>query len=114
MRSDICEHGILIDACVPCAVAIWRAEDEKGEVLAPVPNGVVSIELDAITHRKLLEFCEGRDLCDEIYSLVLWAQKQPSVPATVKTISKYYDTEKYKAIAKAEIKRTSPEVLEGQ
>jgi hypothetical protein len=38
MTSDICEHGILADACVPCAAARWRAEDAKGEVLAPVPK----------------------------------------------------------------------------
>ena len=44
----------------------------------------------------------------------MWTQEHlPETPSTVKTISRYYDTEKYKAIATAELKRTSPEVLEG-
>jgi hypothetical protein len=38
MTSDICEHGILFDACVPCVVAQWRAEDMKGEVMVPMKS----------------------------------------------------------------------------
>ena len=36
MTSDICEHGILFDACVPCTLASWRAEDMKDEVMVPM------------------------------------------------------------------------------
>ena len=36
MTSDICEHGILLDACVPCTLALWRAEDMKDEVMVPM------------------------------------------------------------------------------
>ena len=61
------------------------------------------IEVEDITYRKLLEFCEGRDVDDEIYALIVWAQKNmPETPATVKTIGRYYDTEKYKRTAAAD------------
>jgi hypothetical protein len=69
------------------------------------------IEFDDIVYQKLLEYCEGRDINTSIYSLLVWAQSQPRVSGTVKTISKYYDTEKYKAMAAP--KRTSPEDPEG-
>jgi len=56
----------------------------------------------------------GGDIGREIYARVVWAQEHlPYTPSTVKTISRHYDTEKYKAIATPELKRTSPEVLEG-
>ncbi len=61
------------------------------------------IEIDDITYKKLLEYCEGRDIGREIYSLVVNAQSRPTT-GTVKTISKYYDTEKYKGTAAADIK----------
>lgn len=61
------------------------------------------IEIDDITYKKLLEYCEGRDIGREIYSLVVNAQSRPTT-GTVKTISKYYDTEKYKKTAAADIK----------
>jgi hypothetical protein len=38
MTSDICEHGILLDACVPCIIAKWRAEDMKGGVMVPMKS----------------------------------------------------------------------------
>ena len=62
------------------------------------------IEVDDTVHQKLLEYCEGRDINTSIYSLLVWAQSQPRVTGTVKTISKYYDTEKYKRTAAADIK----------
>ena len=62
------------------------------------------IEIDDIVHQKLLEYCDGRDINTSIYSLLVWAQTQPKVSGTVKTISKYYDTEKYKRTAAADIK----------
>jgi len=62
------------------------------------------IEIDDTTYKKLLEYCEGRDINTSIYSLLVWAQSQPRVSGTVKTISKYYDTEKYKRTAAADIK----------
>ena len=72
------------------------------------------IEIEEITYQKLLEFCEGRDMDDEIYALVVWAQKNmPEAPATVKTVSRYYDTEKYKRTAAADLKRISQGVPEG-
>ncbi len=61
------------------------------------------IEIDDTTYKKLLEYCEGRDIGREIYSLVVNAQSRPTM-GTVKTISKYYDTEKYKRTAAADIK----------
>ena len=61
------------------------------------------IEVDDITYKKLLEFCNGRDISREIYCLVADAQSRP-MSGTVKTISKYYDTEKYKRTAAADIK----------
>jgi hypothetical protein len=68
------------------------------------------IEIEDITYQKLLEFCEGRDIDDEIYTLIVWAQKtMTEAPATVKTVSRYYDTEKYKRTAAADLRRTSPE-----
>lgn len=67
--------------------------------------GKVFIEIDAVTHRKLLEFCNGRDISREIYCLVADAQSRP-MSGTVKTISKYYDTEKYKGRAAADIKHS--------
>jgi hypothetical protein len=71
------------------------------------------IEIEEITYQKLLEFCEGRDMDDEIYALVVWAQKNmPEAPATVKTVNRYYDTEKYKRTAAADLRRTSPEDVE--
>jgi hypothetical protein len=63
----------------------------------------VFIEIDAVTHSKLLEFCNGRDISREIYSLVADAQSRP-MSGTVKTISKHYDTEKYKGTVAADIK----------
>ena len=63
----------------------------------------VFIEIDAVTHRKLLEFCNGRDISREVYCLVTDAQSRP-MSGTVKTISKYYDTEKHKRTAAADIK----------
>jgi hypothetical protein len=65
--------------------------------------GKVFIEIDAVTHRKLLEFCNGRDISREVYCLVTDAQSRP-MSGTVKTISKYYDTEKHKRTAAADIK----------
>lgn len=65
----------------------------------------VFIEIDAVTHRKLLEFCNGRDISREIFCLVADAQSRP-MSGTVKTISKYYDTEKYKRTAAADIKHS--------
>ena len=62
------------------------------------------IEVDDLVYQKLLEYCEGRDINASIYSLLVWAQSQPRVSGTVKTISKYYDTEKYKRTAAADIK----------
>jgi len=67
------------------------------------------IEVDDTTYKKLLEHCQGRDIGREIYSLVVWAQSQPRVSRTVKTISKYYDTEKYKRTAEADRKRLASE-----
>lgn len=61
------------------------------------------IEVDDTTYKKLVEYCEGRDIGREIYSLVVNAQSRP-MSGTVKTISKYYDTEKYKRTAAADIK----------
>ena len=61
------------------------------------------IEVDDTTYKKLVEYCEGRDIGREIYSLVVNAQSRPTT-GTVKTISKYYDTEKYKRTAAADIK----------
>jgi hypothetical protein len=65
------------------------------------------IEIDDIVHKKLLEYCDGRDINTSIYSLLVWAQSQPRVSGTVKTISKYYDTEKYKRTAAADIKHAA-------
>ena len=62
------------------------------------------IEVDDIVYQKLLEYCEGSDINTSIYSLLVWTQSQPRVSGTVKTISKYYDTEKYKRTAAADIK----------
>lgn len=77
-------------------------------------TGKKTIEIDNITYQKLLEFCEGRDIDDEIYTLVVWARKNmQEAPATVKTIGRYYDTEKYKRTAAADIRRTSQEETEG-
>jgi hypothetical protein len=67
------------------------------------------IEVDDTTYKKLLEYCEGRDINTSIYSLLVWAQSQPRVTGTVKTISKYYDTEKYKRTAEADRKRLASE-----
>lgn len=67
------------------------------------------IEVDDIVNQKLLEYCEGRDINTPIYSLLVWAQSQPRVTGTVKTISKYYDTEKYKRTAEADRKRIASE-----
>lgn len=61
-----------------------------------------SVELDAETYHKLLAFCEGRDVCLEIYSLLCWAEKsllcwdesEPVTPAAAKTAGGYYDTDK--------------------
>jgi hypothetical protein len=61
-----------------------------------------SVELDAETYHKLLAFCEGRDVCLEIYSLLCWAEKsllcwdesEPVIPAAAKTAGRYYDTDK--------------------
>ncbi len=63
------------------------------------------IEIDDITHKKLLEFCNGRDISREIYCLVADAQSRP-ISGTVNTISKYCDTEKYKGTAAADIKHS--------
>ena len=65
--------------------------------------GKAFIEIDAVTHRKLLEFCNGYDISTAIYSLVADSQSRP-MSGTVKTISKYYDTEKYKGTVAADIK----------
>jgi hypothetical protein len=65
------------------------------------------IEVDDTTYKKLLEYCAGRDINTSIYSLLVWAQSQPRVSGTVKTISKYYDTEKYKRTAAADIKHAA-------
>jgi hypothetical protein len=66
------------------------------------------IEVDDTTYKKLLEYCEGRDIGREIYSLIVWAQEHmPETPSTVKTIRKYYDTEKYKRTAAADIKHAA-------
>ena len=65
------------------------------------------IEIDDIVHKKLLEYCDGRDINTSIYSLLVWAQNQPRVSETVKTISKYYDTEKYRRTAAADIKHAA-------
>jgi len=65
------------------------------------------IEIDDTTYKKLLEYCDGRDINTSIYSLLVWAQSQPRVSGTVKTISKYYDTEKYKRTAAADIKHAA-------
>jgi hypothetical protein len=62
------------------------------------------IEVDDKVYQKLLEYCEGHDINTSIYSLLVCAQSQPRVSGTVKTISKYYDTEKYKRTAAADIK----------
>ena len=62
------------------------------------------IEIDEIVHQKLLEYCDGLDINTSIYSLLVRAQSQPRVSGTVKTISKYYDAEKYKRTAAADIK----------
>jgi hypothetical protein len=67
------------------------------------------IEIDNIVHQKLLEYCDGRDINTSIYSLLVWAQSQPRVSGTVRTISKYYDTEKYKRTAEADRKRLASE-----
>ncbi len=69
------------------------------------------IEIDDITYKKLLEYCEGRAISREIYSLVVNAQSRPTA-GTVKTISKYYDTEKYKRTAEADRKRLASEAGE--
>lgn len=61
-----------------------------------------SVELDAETYQKLLAFCEGRDVCLELYSLLCWAEKsllrwdeeKPVIPAAAKTTGRYYDTDK--------------------
>lgn len=64
------------------------------------------IEVDDVTYKKLLEYSGDCDIGTAIYALVVWAQEhRPKAPSTVKTISKYYDTEKYKATA--DLKRTS-------
>lgn len=68
------------------------------------------VDLDDVTYRKLIQFCEGRDISSEIYALILWAEEQMTeAPAKAKTISRYYDTEKYKATARADFRRTSQE-----
>ncbi len=66
------------------------------------------IEVDDTTYKKLLEYCERRDIGREIYSLVVNAQSRP-MTGRVKTISKYYDTEKYKRTAAADCKRLASE-----
>jgi len=71
--------------------------------VAPQGERKVRIEIDDITYKKLLEFCNGRDISREVYCLVTDAQSRP-MSGTVKTISKYYDTEKYKGTAAADIK----------
>lgn len=71
------------------------------------------IEVDDIVYQKLLEYCEGRDINTSIYSLLVWAQSQPRVSGTVKTISKYYDTEKYKRTAKTDLMHISAKDPEG-
>jgi hypothetical protein len=71
--------------------------------VAPQGERKVRIEIDDITYKKLLEFCNGRDISREVYCLVTDAQSRP-MSGTVKTITKYYDTGKYKRTAAADIK----------
>ena len=68
------------------------------------------IEVDDVTYRKIIDFCDGREIASEIYALILWAEEQMTeAPAKVKTINRYYDVEKYKATAKADLRRISQE-----
>lgn len=67
------------------------------------------IEVDEVTYKKIIHFCQGREVGPELYALILWAEKNmPEAPGTAKTISRYYDTEKYKTTAEADLRRTSP------
>ncbi len=87
MRSDICEHGVVFDSCVPCTEAHRRAEDEKGEVLK------------ANYDKRLEKFLEK-------VPAYLRPHYDGSAPRG------YYDKEKYKRTAAADIKHTS--LKEGQ
>jgi hypothetical protein len=73
------------------------------------------IDLDDVTYAKLISFCQGRDVNDEIYTLIKWAEEQMTeAPGVARTIPRYYDIEKYKRTSKADLRHTSQEDPEGQ
>jgi hypothetical protein len=87
MKSDVCEHGVVFDSCVPCTDAHRRAEDEKGEVLK------------ANYDKRLEKFLEK-------VPTYLHPFYDGSAPRG------YYDKEKYRRTAAADITHTS--LKEGQ
>lgn len=70
------------------------------------------IELDDAVYARLLAFCEGRNINDELDALVLWAiDNLPATPFVTATPKQYYDREKYLATSRADALRRdiSPE-----